>query len=101
LRWARRNAERAVPGLDFSQRSRALNDVLWIVGVQHGQEGAATIFGRALQGRDVAQMSDADIIRAVYQERGKRTQGGELYSFTRSSADVQAGAGQSLPLGAA
>lgn len=88
---ARRNAERAVPGLDFSQRSRALNDVLWSVGVQHGQEGAATIFGRALQGRDVAQMSDADIIRAVYQERGKRTQGGELYYFTRSSADVQAG----------
>jgi len=88
---ARRNAERAVPGLDFSQRSQALNDVLWSVGVQHGQEGAANIFGRALQGRNVAQMSDADIIRAVYEERGKRTRGGELYYFTSSSAEVQRG----------
>lgn len=88
---ARRNVERAVPGLDFGQRSRALNDVLWSTAVQHGQEGAATIFGRALAGRNAASMSDADIIRAVYQERGKRTQGGALYYFTRSSADVQAG----------
>lgn len=88
---ARRNVERAVPGLDLGQRSRALNDVLWSVAVQHGQEGAANVFGRALQGRDVRNMSDEDIIRAVYQERGKRTRGGELYYFTSSSADVQAG----------
>lgn len=88
---ARRNVERAVPGLDMNQRSRALNDVLWSVAVQHGQEGAANIFGRALQGQNVSQMSDEQIIRAVYQERGKTTRGGELYYFTSSSAEVQRG----------
>ncbi|MBL8917994.1 MAG: LysM peptidoglycan-binding domain-containing protein [Myxococcaceae bacterium] len=88
---ARRNVERAVPGLDFGNRSRALNDVLWSVAVQHGQGGAATIFGRALAGKDVSRMSDEELIRAVYQERGKRTRGGELYYFTSSSADVQRG----------
>lgn len=93
---SRSQLESRVPGLDFSQRSVALNDVLWSAAVQHGQAGAVTVFTRALAGRDVRQLSDADIISAVYAERSKRDRNGELAYFSSSSRDVQRGVAQRL-----
>lgn len=86
---ARSQLESRLPGLDFSQRSVALNDVLWSTAVHHGQAGAVNVFTRALGGRDPASMSDAEIIDAVYAERGKRDRNGELAYFSSSSRDVQ------------
>ncbi len=76
-------------GMDFGSRSQALNDVLWSTAVQHGQGGAVSIFLTALAGRDPNQMSDADIIRAVYAERGRTNANGTLVHFSNSSPAVQ------------
>jgi LysM repeat protein len=83
-----------LPSLDLDARSRALSDVLWSTSVQHGPAGAVSVFTRALAGRDVASMSDADIINAVYAERGRRDRNGELAWFSSSSRGVQASIAQ-------
>jgi hypothetical protein len=79
--------ERRIPGLDFEQRSPALRDVLWSTSVQH-RRMTDDIFERALAGRDPATLSDAEIIRAVYAERGRDD--GMAY-FSGSSAAVRRG----------
>ncbi|MBL8921353.1 MAG: LysM peptidoglycan-binding domain-containing protein [Myxococcaceae bacterium] len=91
---SRSQLQSRLPGLDLSQRSVALNDVLWSAAVQHGPAGAVTVFTRALAGRDMAQLSDTDIINAVYAERGKRDRNGELAYFSSSSREVQRGVAQ-------
>lgn len=75
-----------VPGLDVSQRSGAVQDVLWSTAVQHGPGGAANVFSRALAGTDASQLSDEEIIRRVYDERGA---GGGTRYFSGSSAGVR------------
>jgi hypothetical protein len=81
-------------GIDFSTRSRALNDVLWSTSVQHGTGGALDVFQDALAGQDVSKMTDEEIIRAVYAERGRKDENGTLVRFSSSSADVQASVAQ-------
>ena len=76
-------------GVDLSGRSKALQDVLWSTAVQHG--GGTSMVSKALQGQDVSSMSDEQIIKAIYAERGKRNEVGELAYFKSSSADVQKG----------
>lgn len=90
---ARANVERAIPGLDFGKRSFVLNDVLWSTAVHHGpsEDGAVAIFKSALAGKDVSQMSDADIIKAVYAERGRTDPSGQLVHFSGSSQEIQNG----------
>lgn len=83
--------ERAARGLDFSRRSVALSDVLWSTAVHHGSAGAVTVFTRALAGRNASQLTDAQLISAVYAERGRRNRHGQLAYFTSSSRAVQAG----------
>ncbi len=78
-------------GLDVSQRSGALRDVMWSTAVQHGQGGANSIFKTALGGRDPSTMSDKQIIDAVYAERGRKGAGGELVHFRSSSPEFQRG----------
>lgn len=79
--------ERALPGIDLQGRDPVVRDVLWSTAVQH--RGATDdIFTRAVAGRDVSTMSDADLVRAVYAERGRDD--GMAY-FSRSSANVRAG----------
>ncbi|MFO0627511.1 MAG: PAAR domain-containing protein [Polyangiales bacterium] len=84
---ALRGVERAVPGLDFSQRSATLRDVLWSTAVQHGGGGATNVFRRALAGTDGATVSDQEIIQRVYAERG--AENGQKY-FARSTPEVRA-----------
>lgn len=84
---ALRGVERAVPGLDFAQRSATLRDVLWSTSVQHGGGGATNVFRRALAGSDASQLSDQEIISRVYAERG--AENGARY-FSRSAPAVRA-----------
>ncbi|MGJ7570906.1 hypothetical protein ACSFBX_10265 [Variovorax sp. RB2P76] len=56
-------------GLNLSNRTVALRDVAWSVAVQHGASNQ--VFANALADKDVAAMSDSEIITAVYAERSK------------------------------
>ncbi|MFC7488979.1 hypothetical protein ACOCJ7_06170 [Knoellia sp. CPCC 206453] len=79
--------ERALPGINLEGRDPVVRDVLWSTAVQH--RGATdNIFTRAVAGRDITTMSDADLVRAVYDERGRNN--GAAY-FSRSSVAWQVG----------
>jgi len=78
-------------GIDLSTRSHALRDVAWSTAVQHGPKAADDIFKRALKGRDPSQVSDAELIKSVYAERGRTDANGTLVYFSKSSAAVQKG----------
>jgi hypothetical protein len=76
-------------GLDVSDRSIVLQDVLWSTSVQHG--GRTSIFNQALRGMDIPNMSDQDIIKAVYKERGRKNKDGSMTYFSRNSVNIQNG----------
>lgn len=67
--------------------------MVWSVAVQHGS--GSSVIAKALAGRDVSQLKDADIINAIYDERGaeKLDKSGKtvLKYFSKSTDDVQAG----------
>ncbi|MBZ4415675.1 LysM peptidoglycan-binding domain-containing protein [Myxococcus sp. RHSTA-1-4] len=75
-------------GLDVTTRSKALQDVAWSTSVQH-RNNSDDIFKAAMKGKDPSKMSDEEIIKAVYAERGRRNSSGELVHFTRNSRKVQ------------
>jgi len=56
-------------GIDLSGRGAAVQDALWSSSVQFGagndKKGAVSIFQKALDGKDVAKMSDQDLVAAV------------------------------------
>ena len=76
-------------GLDVNSRSKALQDVVWSTGVQHGS--GTNVMRKALAGKDAASMTDDEIIKAVYAERGKTDAQGNLARFKSSSKGVQKG----------
>ncbi|WNG17440.1 LysM peptidoglycan-binding domain-containing protein [Cystobacter fuscus] len=78
-------------GLDVNQRSQTLRDVAWSTSVQHGPKAADNIFKRALAGRDPAKVSDEQLIKDIYAERGRKNANGELVYFSSSSKKVQQG----------
>ena len=53
--------------LNLENRNPIIMDAIWSIGVQHG--GANTVLGNALRGRDLANMSDADVLRNLYGAR--------------------------------
>jgi RHS repeat-associated protein len=55
-------------GLNIDERSAALRDVVWSTAVQHGPRNE--VFQNALSGKNIAELSDEQIITAVYSERG-------------------------------
>lgn len=55
-------------GMNASKHSKALQDVIWSMSVQHGSGGASNIFKAAGIKKG---MSDAEIIKALYKERMK------------------------------
>jgi len=57
-------------GIDVNQRSRALQNVVWSMAVQHGN-GTQTVFRNALGKQDASDLSDEQLIRALYAERSK------------------------------
>ncbi|MCV2502622.1 MAG: type IV secretion system protein [Neisseriaceae bacterium] len=54
-------------GIDLSNRGPAIQDLIWSSSVQHG--GNTTVITKALKGKDVSKMSDAQIINAVQDRR--------------------------------
>ena len=69
-------------GLDLNGRSNALKEVLWSTSVQHGPDGAARIFKKAIEGLKArGDVSDEAIINTVYDIRGRQ--------FNSSAAQVQ------------
>ncbi len=76
-------------GLDPNKHSNALQQVIWSTSVQHG--AYSSIVEDALAGRDVSKLSEADMINAIYAERGRTDENGNLVHFSGSSWDVQQG----------
>ncbi|MFI5350984.1 MAG: hypothetical protein ACHQ2Z_15665, partial [Elusimicrobiota bacterium] len=81
----------AATGLDLSQHSLALQNVVWSVSVQNG--GNTNLIVNALSGMDVSNMSDADIINAIYAAREQTTVNSAgvtvLKYFSKSTPAVQ------------
>ena len=78
-------------GIDLDKRSAALRDVAWSTSVQHGPGKADDIFKKALAGRDPAKVSDEQLIKDIYAERGRTNASGTLVHFSGNSKDVQKG----------
>jgi hypothetical protein len=72
-------------GFDVGSRSTAVQAALLSTSIQHGSGGAKNVWSAALKG-DGSGMSDADIIEAVYNERGANN--GMKY-FPSSSASIR------------
>ncbi len=74
-------------GLDVNERSWALQDVVWSTGVQHGPNNI--VIANAVKGENLSQMSDEEIIKAIYAERGRKNTDGTMVWFPNCSLDVQ------------
>ena len=74
-------------GLDINSRSLAVQDAVWSTAVQNGPNSG--VFTQAFAGQNVNQMSDADIINSIYNERGATNSDGSLKYFSSSSQNVQ------------
>ena len=69
-------------GLNLDERSPALKEVLWSTSVQHGPDGAARIFKKAIEGLKArGDVSDHAIINTVYDIRARQ--------FNSSATQVQ------------
>ena len=83
--------------LDVTQRSGALQDVVWSTAVQHGADTG--VVGAAINTEEVGgpaslladMRRDRDLIAAIYDERGRDDNGGGLVHFRSSSREVQDG----------
>ena len=81
-------------GIDVTNRSAALRDVVWSTAVQHGPETGAiarAIANVRAQGHTPSEGDafDRALINAIYDERGRRSDNGGLAYFTSASAAVQ------------
>ena len=84
----------ANPRLGLKCRSNTLRDVLWSTAVHHGPTGSVTLIRNALQpllvnGQQVDNIDDQNIIRAIYRERGRTRPNGTLVYFPKVSRDVR------------
>ena len=83
-------------GLDVTQRSPALQDVIWSTAVQHGpgtnvvHNAIGTLRANGLFS-PAAEDFDSNSIKAIYSERGRKDAQGNLVYFSRNSPQVQAG----------
>jgi hypothetical protein len=57
-------------GIDVESRSRALQNVVWSMSVQHGN-GTQVIFKKALKNFTANKVNDAELISLLYRERSK------------------------------
>src|SRR5664279_4413080 len=78
----------AATGIDISQRSLGVQNAVWSAAVQMGPN--SQMFTQAFAGKNTSNMSDADIVNALYDARGSTTSNGSLQYFQSSSPGVQA-----------
>ena len=76
-------------GLDVNLRSRALQNVVWSTAVQHGPR--SQIVPSALTGlaRTGEAVTDEELIRGIYAERGRTDEQGIPVHFRKNSEQVQ------------
>jgi hypothetical protein len=76
--------------LDLSKRSAALRDVVWSVAVQHGPRTDLIVSSvKPLMGSTgINGVSDEEIIRAVYTERGRKDENGKLVRFKSVGEEI-------------
>jgi hypothetical protein len=77
-------------GFDVNTRSRAVQEAIWSTSVQH-RNTTSTILKRAFKdkGKDINKLSDEEIIKGIYQERGAKNDDGTMKYFGKNSAAVQ------------
>jgi len=71
-------------GMDFSKKGRAVQEMLYSTGIQYGP--GSGVVSAALKGKNVANMSDSEIVQTVQDYKSATT---DRY-FSKSSGDVQA-----------
>jgi hypothetical protein len=74
---------------DVTKRSAALRDVVWSVAVQHGPNTDVIVAAvkPLLEKKKLDELTDEEIIRAVYAERGRKDNDGKLARFKGVSDD--------------
>ena len=79
--------------INITEHSDALNDVIWSTAVQHGKGsgvvGIAINKVTVLLGKN--KNYDRELIKAIYAERGRKKDDGNLYYFSKNSKKVQDG----------
>lgn len=75
------------PGFSMEGRSPVVAEVVWSTAVQHGPN--SNVVANALRGHDVSSMSDAELIRRIYDERGAGN-GTKYFNENRISAKALA-----------
>jgi hypothetical protein len=73
--------------LDLDNYSIVLKDVCWSTAVHHGK--STGVLKKALEGKNISNMSEKEIIEAIYEERGRTNKSGNLVYFISSSKKVQ------------
>jgi hypothetical protein len=79
-------------GVDVSNRSAALQDVVWSTSVQNGP--MSPVIRRAIKAVHAIHGNlddDASLIRAIYAERGRKNAHGSMVYFHRNSISIQKG----------
>ena len=76
-------------GFNLDERSDAVKEAVYSVGVQHGP--SSELINRALKDKDLEKITDEELIKSIYQERSKRDDKGNLAYFKSSSKGVQEG----------
>jgi hypothetical protein len=78
-------------GIALDERSHALRDVIWSTAVHHGPNTnvVETAVKPLLKKKPIEQLSDEEIIRAIYAERGRKDESGGLARFRGNSDEVQ------------
>jgi hypothetical protein len=71
--------------LDVTKRSAAFRDVAWSVAVQHGPNTDVIVVAvkPLVEKKKLDELTDEEIIRAVYAERGRKDADGKLVRFWR------------------
>lgn len=78
-------------GIDISSRSKALQNVVWSTAVQHG--GGTNVVTVAIDKlkAEGKELTDENLISAIYGERGREDEEGNVVRFKSSSKEVQKG----------
>nr|WP_246276680.1 S8 family serine peptidase [Microcoleus asticus] len=81
------NKLRKTLDLDVNKHSQALQNVIWSTAVQHGAN--TKLVNNALKGKNISQLSESELINAIYAERGKKDSAGNLVYFSSSPRNIQ------------
>lgn len=78
-------------GMNIYKYPKTVQDVIWSVSVQHGSGAVSPMVEKAIAstGKSIDQLSDEELINAIYLERSKKDKNGSLSYFSKSTKAVQ------------